>query len=230
VRFGNWLCPCGIPSRNKDHGMSPYDTAVAKTQDTELEIARRKPTREQAERAVRTLIEWIGEDPEREGLSDTPARVVRSYEELFGGYLHDPAELLARTFEEVASYDEIVLLKGVRFESFCEHHMLPITGVAHVAYFPRGRVVGISKLARVIDAYAKRMQIQERLTAQIAEAIQSVLDPIGVAVMIESEHQCMSARGVHKQGVSMVTTRMLGCFKDDQERRREFLQLIGQGG
>ncbi|MEQ8396319.1 GTP cyclohydrolase I FolE [Thalassobaculum sp.] len=210
--------------------MSPYDTAVAKTQDTELEIARRKPTREQAERAVRTLIEWIGEDPEREGLSDTPARVVRSYEELFGGYLHDPAELLARTFEEVASYDEIVLLKGVRFESFCEHHMLPITGVAHVAYFPRGRVVGISKLARVIDAYAKRMQIQERLTAQIAEAIQSVLDPIGVAVMIESEHQCMSARGVHKQGVSMVTTRMLGCFKDDQERRREFLQLIGQGG
>ncbi|EDP61926.1 GTP cyclohydrolase I [alpha proteobacterium BAL199] len=210
--------------------MSPYDTAVAKTQDTEPAIARRKPTREQAERAVRTLIEWIGEDPEREGLTDTPARVVRSYEELFGGYLHDPAELLARTFEEVASYDEIVLLKGVRFESFCEHHMLPIVGVAHVAYFPRGRVVGISKLARVIDAYAKRMQIQERLTAQIAESIQSALDPIGVAVMIESEHQCMSARGVHKQGVSMVTTRMLGCFKDDPERRREFLQLIGQGG
>ena len=210
--------------------MSPYDTAVAKTQDTEPAIARRKPTREQAERAVRTLIEWIGEDPEREGLTDTPARVVRSYEELFGGYLHDPAELLARTFEEVASYDEIVLLKGVRFESFCEHHMLPIVGVAHVAYFPRGRVVGISKLARVIDAYAKRMQIQERLTAQIAESIQSALDPIGVAVMIESEHQCMSARGVHKQGVSMVTTRMLGCFKDDPERRREFLQLIGQSG
>lgn len=209
--------------------MSPYDTAVMKPQDNDPADAR-KPSREQAERAVRTLIEWIGEDPDREGLSDTPARVVRSYEELFGGYRHDPAELLARTFDEVASYDEIVLLKGVRFESFCEHHMLPIIGVAHVAYYPRGRVVGISKLARVIDAYARRMQIQERLTAQIAEAIQSVLDPIGVAVMIESEHQCMSTRGVHKHDVAMVTTRMLGCFKDDPAKRREFLQLIGRSG
>ena len=209
--------------------MSPYDTADFKPQPTDPDGAVR-PSREQAERAVRTLIEWIGEDPDREGLSDTPSRVVRSYEELFGGYRLDPADLLARTFEEVAAYDEIVLLKGVRVESFCEHHMLPIIGVAHVAYYPRGRVVGISKLARVIDAYAKRMQIQERLTAQIAEAIQSVLDPIGVAVMIESEHQCMSIRGVHKQGVGMVTTRMLGCFKDDPAQRREFLQLIGRNG
>lgn len=210
--------------------MSPYDNALAKAGAKVLPAAHRKPTREQAERAVRTLIEWIGEDPDREGLADTPARVVRSYEELFGGYLNDPAEILARTFDEVAAYDEIVLLKGVRFESFCEHHMLPIIGIAHVAYFPRGRVVGISKLARVIDAYARRMQIQERLTAQIAEAIQSVLDPLGVAVMIESEHHCMSTRGVHKHGVGMVTTRMLGCFKDEPERRREFLQLIGHGG
>jgi len=210
--------------------MSPYDNALAKPEDNVLAAGHRKPTREQAERAVRTLIEWIGEDPDREGLVDTPARVVRSYEELFGGYLFDPSEILARTFEEVEAYDEIVLLKGVRFESFCEHHMLPIIGTAHVAYYPRGRVVGISKLARVIDAFAKRMQIQERLTAQVAGAIQTVLDPLGVAVMIESEHHCMSTRGVHKHGVGMVTTRMLGCFKDDPERRREFLQLIRQGG
>lgn len=228
--FGNWLCPMGIPSRHKDFVMTPYDAALAKPDAEIVPDARHKPSREQAERAVRTLIEWIGEDPDREGLADTPARVVRSYEELFGGYLYDPADILARTFEEVEAYDEIVLLKGVRFESFCEHHMLPIIGQAHVAYFPRDRVVGISKLARVIDAYAKRMQIQERLTAQIANAIQKVLDPVGVAVLIESEHQCMSLRGVHKTGVNMVTTRMLGCFKDDPERRREFHRLIGGAG
>ena len=209
--------------------MSPYDNALANAADSVLPAVRRKPTREQAEGAVRTLIEWIGEDPDREGLADTPARVVRSYEELFGGYLSDPADILARTFDEVEAYDEIVLLKGVRFESFCEHHMLPIIGIAHVAYYPRGRVVGISKLARVIDAYARRMQIQERLTAQIAGAIQAVLDPLGVAVMIESEHHCMSTRGVRKHGVGMVTTRMLGCFKEDPAHRREFLQLIRQG-
>lgn len=209
--------------------MTLHETALAAPDTAGLAMPRRKPTREQAERAVRTLIEWIGENPDREGLADTPARVVRSYEELFGGYLYDPADILARTFEEVEAYDEVVLLKGVRFESFCEHHMLPIIGVAHVAYYPRGRVVGISKLARVIDAYAKRMQIQERLTAQIANAIESVLDPLGVAVMIESEHHCMSTRGVHKHGVGMVTTRMLGCFKEP-ERRREFFQLIGHAG
>jgi GTP cyclohydrolase IA len=177
---------------------------------------------------VRTLIEFVGENPDREGLQDTPKRVVKSYEELFSGYLYDPADILARTFEEVEEYDEIVLLRDVRFESFCEHHMLPIIGTAHVAYFPNDRVVGISKLARVIDAYAKRMQIQERLTAQIAHAVESVLQPRGVAVVIESEHHCMSTRGVRKSGVSMVTTRMLGCFKEDPERRREFYQLIGK--
>jgi GTP cyclohydrolase I len=190
---------------------------------------RRKPSRDQAERAVRTLIEWIGEDPDREGLQDTPKRVVKAYEELFGGYGLDPAEILERTFEEVADYDEIVLLRGIRVESFCEHHMLPIIGKASVAYFPTARVVGISKLARVIDAFSKRMQIQERLTAQIAGAIQDVLKPRGVAVVIESEHECMSTRGVHKPGVGMITTRMLGCFADDENRRREFFQLIGKG-
>ncbi|NQW09615.1 MAG: GTP cyclohydrolase I FolE [Alphaproteobacteria bacterium] len=210
--------------------MTPYDNALAGLDTGTVTPARRRPTREQAERAVRTLIEWVGEDPDREGLHDTPKRVVKAYEELFGGYLHDPADLLARTFEEVEDYDEIVLLRGIRLESFCEHHMLPIIGIAHVAYMPRGRVVGISKLARVIDAYAKRMQIQERLTAQIATAINDVLDPQGVAVVIESEHHCMSTRGVHKPGVSMITTRMLGCFKEDEGRRREFYQLIGRDG
>lgn len=210
--------------------MTPYDHALAGLDTGTVTPARHRPTREQAERAVRTLIEWVGEDPDREGLSDTPRRVVKAYEELFGGYLCDPADILARTFEEVEDYDEIVLLRGVRFESFCEHHMLPIIGTAHVAYLPRGRVVGISKLARVIDAYAKRMQIQERLTAQIASAISDVLDPEGVAVVIESEHHCMSTRGVHKPGVSMITTRMLGCFKDDESRRREFYRLIGREG
>ena len=212
--------------------MSPYDQAPAErpgdTDDAESRVTKLKPTREQAERAVRTLIEYIGEDPEREGLQDTPKRVVKSYGELFGGYLYDPADILERTFEEVEDYDEIVLLRGVRVESFCEHHMLPIIGTASVAYFPTDRVVGISKLARVIDAYAKRMQIQERLTAQIAKAIDDVLKPKGVAVVIESEHECMSTRGVHKPGVGMITTRMLGCFKDDENRRREFFQLIGQ--
>ncbi len=206
--------------------MTPYDHALATSEAGNVTPARARPTREQAERAVRTLIEFIGEDPDREGLNDTPKRVVKSYEELFGGYLYDPADILARTFEEVEDYDEIVLLKDVRFESFCEHHMLPIIGKAQIAYYPKGQVVGISKLARVVDAYAKRMQIQERLTAQIAHAIDTVLEPEGVAVVIESEHHCMSTRGVHKPGVGMVTTRLLGCFKEDADRRREFYQLI----
>lgn len=211
--------------------MSPYDNApTAETVGSPPSAPRRKPTREQAERAVRTLIEWVGEDPDREGLSDTPKRVVKAYEELFGGYAHDPADILERTFQEVENYDEIVLLRNVRVESFCEHHMLPIIGTASVAYYPTDRVVGISKLARVIDAYAKRMQIQERLTAQIAGAIDEVLQPKGVAVVIESEHECMSTRGVHKPGVGMITTRMLGCFKDDENRRREFFQLINGSG
>ncbi|MCR9073748.1 MAG: GTP cyclohydrolase I FolE [Alphaproteobacteria bacterium] len=210
--------------------MTPYDNALATAEDGPVAPESARPTREEAERAVRTLIEFVGENPNREGLQDTPKRVVKSYEELFSGYLYNPAEILARTFEEVEDYDEIVLLRGVRFESFCEHHMLPIIGTAHVAYFPKDRVVGISKLARVIDAYARRMQIQERLTAQIAQAIEDVLRPAGTAVVIESEHHCMSTRGVRKPGVGMVTTRMLGCFKDDPERRREFYQLIGQPG
>ncbi len=208
--------------------MPPYDQALAEDEAGKVTPARPRPTRDQAERAVRTLIEFVGENPDREGLQDTPKRVVKSYEELFSGYLYDPADILARTFEEVEEYDEIVLLRDVRFESFCEHHMLPIIGTAHVAYFPNDRVVGISKLARVIDAYAKRMQIQERLTAQIAQAIETVLEPRGVAVVIESEHHCMSTRGVHKPGVGMITTRMLGCFKEDPDRRREFYQLIGK--
>ncbi len=190
----------------------------------------RRPTREEAEAAVRTLLLWTGDDPEREGLLDTPARVVRAYEELFGGYGVDPVALLERTFEEVDGYDEIVLLRNIRLESYCEHHMVPIIGKAHVAYLPAKRVVGISKLARVVEAYGKRLQIQEKLTAQIANTIDRVLQPRGTAVIIESEHQCMTTRGVHQTGVAMVTSRMLGAFRDDANTRRELLSLIRDGG
>ena len=185
------------------------------------------PTREQAEAAVRVLLQWAGDDPNREGLRDTPARVVRSYAELFGGYAVDPVQLLERTFEEVDGYDEIVLLRDIRLESYCEHHMVPIIGRCHVAYMPARRVVGISKLARVVDAYAKRLQIQEKLTVQIATTIDEVLQPRGVGVVIEAGHQCMSTRGVHKPGVSMVTSRMTGVFRDDPTTRRELLAMIG---
>ncbi len=184
------------------------------------------PTREEAEAAVRTLLRWAGDDPAREGLRDTPARVVRSYGELFAGYATDPTALLERTFEEVEGYDEIVLLRDIRLESTCEHHMAPIIGCCHVAYMPGRRVVGISKLARVVDAYAKRFQIQERLTAQIADTIDRVLQPRGVGVVIEAAHQCMTTRGVHKPGVSMVTSRMLGVFRDDPSTRRELLSML----
>lgn len=186
-----------------------------------------RPTRAEAEEAVRTLIRWAGDDPQREGLLGTPDRVVRSYEEFFAGYGEDPVELLKRTFEETGGYDEMVLLKDIRFESHCEHHMVPIIGRAHVAYLPRTRVVGISKLARVVEVYAKRLQIQEKMTAQIADTIAEVLEPLGVAVVIEAAHQCMTTRGVHKPGVSMVTSRMLGCFRTDPSTRREFLAMIG---
>jgi GTP cyclohydrolase I len=186
-----------------------------------------RPTQEEAEEAVRTLLRLAGDDPDREGLRDTPARVVRSYRELFGGYDIDPVALLERTFEEVEGYDEIVLLRDIRIESHCEHHMVPIIGRCHIAYLPRSRVVGISKLARVADAYAKRLQIQERLTVQIADTIDQVLRPRGVGVVIEAGHQCMSTRGVHKSGVSMVTSRMTGCFRDDPTTRRELLAMIG---
>jgi GTP cyclohydrolase IA len=188
-----------------------------------------RPTREEAEEAVRTLLRWAGDDPTREGLVDTPGRVVRSYEEFFAGYAVDPVALLERTFEETDGYDEIVLLRDIRLESHCEHHMVPIIGRAHVAYLPYRRVVGISKLARLVDAYAARLQIQEKLTAQIANTIQQVLEPRGVAVVIEAAHQCMTTRGVHKPGVTMVTSRMLGAFRDDPTTRREVLAMIGGG-
>jgi GTP cyclohydrolase I len=195
--------------------------------ETPLPAAR--PSRAEAETAVRTLLRWAGEDPSREGLLDTPARVVRSYEEFFAGYNIDPVGLLERTFAETEGYDEIVLLKNIRLESYCEHHMVPIIGVAHVAYLPAHRVVGISKLARVVHAYAKRLQIQEKLTAQIANTIEAVLQPRGVGVVIESEHQCMTTRGVHQHGASMVTSRMLGAFRDDANTRRELMALLEKG-
>ncbi len=189
-------------------------------------INKRRPSREEAEAAVRTLLRWAGDDPEREGLQGTPDRVVRSYEEFFAGYMEDPEAMLQRTFSETDGYDEIVLLKNIRLESYCEHHMVPIIGKAHIAYLPRTRVVGISKLARVMEVYAKRLQIQEKLTVEIADTIHKVLEPKGVAVVIESSHQCMTTRGVHKTGVTMVTSRMLGAFRDDPDTRRELLSLL----
>jgi len=190
--------------------------------------APRRPTREDAEAAVRTLIEWAGDDPDREGVKGTPARVARAFEEYFSGYATDPVELLQRTFEETDGYDEMVVLKDIRFESHCEHHLAPIIGKAHVAYLPQQRVVGISKLARLVELYAKRLQIQEKLTAQIANTLDEVLQPKGVAVVVEAAHQCMTTRGVHKPGVAMVTSRMLGAFRTDPSTRREFLAIIGQ--
>ncbi|WP_223880641.1 GTP cyclohydrolase I FolE [Roseococcus microcysteis] len=186
-----------------------------------------RPSRAEAEAAVRTLLLWAGDDPDREGLVDTPARVARAYEEFFAGYESDPVEMLARSFEETDGYDEMVVLRDIRLESHCEHHMVPIIGKAHIAYLPSGRVVGISKLARVIETYAKRLQIQEKLTAQIANTIESVLKPKGVAVVIEAAHQCMTTRGIHKPGVTMVTSRMLGEFRSNDATRREFLAMIG---
>lgn len=188
----------------------------------------RAPSQEEAEEAVRTLIRWAGDDPRREGLLDTPKRVVRAYREFFAGYAEDPAAVLLRTFEEVEGYDEMIVLRDIRFESHCEHHLAPIIGRAHVAYLPNRRVVGISKLARLVDIYAKRMQIQEKMTAQIADTLEEVLQPLGVGVIIDASHQCMSTRGVHKAGVSMVTSRMRGAFRDDASTRREFLAIVGQ--
>ncbi|MEM5451049.1 MULTISPECIES: GTP cyclohydrolase I FolE [Paraburkholderia] len=199
------------------------------TRDKEIgtEVASVRPTRDQAEEAVRTLIRWAGDDPQREGLTQTPARVARAYREFFSGYESDPMQILATTFSEVDGYDEMVVLKDIRFESYCEHHMVPIIGRAHVAYLPEHRVVGISKLARLVDVYAKRLQIQEKMTVQIADALNTVLQPKGVAVILEAAHQCMSTRGVHKPGASLVTSRMLGAFRDDPSTRREFLSIVG---
>jgi GTP cyclohydrolase IA len=185
-----------------------------------------RPSREEAEEAVRVLLRWAGDDPRREGLIDTPARVVRAYEEFFAGYQVEPRDILARTFSEVDGYDEMIVLKDIRFESYCEHHMVPIIGRAHVAYLPNHRVVGISKLARLVDAFAKRLQIQEKMTVQIADTLNEVLQPAGVGVILEASHQCMSTRGVHKAGVEMVTSRMLGTFRTDASTRREFLSIV----
>jgi len=185
-----------------------------------------RPSRGEAEAAVRTLIRWAGDDPDRQGLAGTPARVARAYEEWFSGYAEDPRDYLSRTFDEVAGYDEIVVLRDIAFESHCEHHLAPIIGRAHIGYLPRHRVVGISKLARLVDVYARRLQIQEKMTAEIASCLDGVLKPFGVAVVIEAVHQCMTTRGVHKTGVSMVTSRMLGVFRKHEETRQEFLSAI----
>ena len=189
-----------------------------------------RPSREQAEAAVRTLIQWAGDDPDREGLHATPARVVRAYEEWFSGYNDDPSEYLKRTFEEHGGYDEVVVLRDIRFESHCEHHLAPIIGRVHIGYLPRNRVVGISKLARLVEVFARRLQIQEKMTAEIASCLDAVLKPHGVAVVTEATHQCMTTRGVHKPGVTMVTSRMLGVFRDHAETRQEFLSAIGIRG
>jgi len=193
-------------------------------------IADRRPTKAEAEAAVRTLISWAGDNPNREGLLDTPARVVRSYAEFFSGYAEDPNEILSRTFEEVEGYDDWIMLRDIRLESHCEHHMLPIIGVAHIAYIPAGRVVGISKLARVVEVFAKRLQTQETLTAQIASAIHDGLQAVGVAVLIEARHECMTTRGVHKPDVDMITSRMTGAFKTDPRLEERFLNMLRKRG
>ena len=202
----------------------PGDEPTQAQQDERFGI-----TRQQAEDAVRVLLRWAGDDPAREGLLDTPKRVAKAYSDWFSGYALDPEEYLQRTFEEVEGYDEMVVLRDIEFESHCEHHMAPIIGRAHVGYLPSGRVVGISKLARVVEAYARRFQVQEKMTAQVARCIERALKPRGVAVVIEAAHECMTTRGIHKRGVSMVTSKMLGDFRDDARTRAEFLRFI-EGG
>jgi GTP cyclohydrolase IA len=215
---------------NKQNNLNP-ELKLAETLAVERLAAReRRPSREEAEAALRTLIRWTGDDPDREGLLGTPERVVRAYEEYFAGYHDDPVEILQRTFEEVEGYDEMVLLRDIRFESHCEHHLAPIIGKAHIAYLPDHRVVGISKLARLVEVFAKRLQIQEKMTAQIANTIQEVLQPLGVAVVIEASHQCMTTRGVHKPGTTLATSRMLGAFRESAVTRREFLAMIRGSG
>ena len=205
-------------------------TAKNSPKSTGSSAAKIDVSAEQAQEAVRTLLRWAGEDPTREGLRDTPSRVVRAYRDWFSGYLSDPAEYLRRTFEEVEGYDEMIVLRDIEFESHCEHHMAPIIGRAHVGYLPINKVVGISKLARVVDGYARRFQVQEKLTAQIARCINEVLKPRGVGVVIDASHQCMTTRGVHKRGVSMVTSNMLGTFREDARTRAEFLRFTDLRG
>jgi GTP cyclohydrolase I len=190
--------------------------------------AKARPSHHEAIEAVRTLIRWAGDDPDREGLLETPDRVVRSYDEFFSGYGKDPKEILAKTFSEVDGYDEMIVMNDIRFESHCEHHMVPIIGKAHIGYLPDRRVVGISKLARLVDVYARRLQIQEKMTVQIADTLQEVLQPKGVGVVVEAAHQCMTTRGVHKPGAALVTSRMLGAFRQDVSTRREFLAIIAR--
>ena len=194
--------------------------------DRRTDDVRNTVSRAQAEDAVRTLLRWSGDDPDREGLLDTPRRVVEAYGDWYSGYTEDPREFLERTFKEVAGYDEMIVLRDIEFESHCEHHMAPIIGRAHVGYLPDGKVVGISKLARVVETYARRFQVQEKMTAQIARCIQDVLQPLGVGVVVEGAHECMTTRGIHKRGVSMVTSKMLGSFRDDARTRAEFLRFI----
>jgi len=216
--------------------MTPYDNGTGGTGGTGKPAkpadqcdAAARPTRDEAEAAVETLLRWMGESPAREGLADTPARVVRAWEEFCSGYGEDPAALLSSTFEEVEGYDDMVMLRSIRMESHCEHHLVPILGTAHIAYLPDRRVVGISKLARVLDSFARRLQTQETLTAQVADCIQMALQPRGVAVLIDAQHQCMTTRGVHKPDVSMVTTRFTGAFQDDRDLRNRFLDQARQG-
>ena len=203
--------------------MTPRPRAKTKTKEG-------KPSRAEAEAAVRTLLEWIGDDPDREGLKGTPARVVRAYEDWFSGYNDDPIEFLRRTFREVNNYDEMIVLRDISFESHCEHHLAPIIGRVHIGYLPDRKVVGISKLARVVETFARRLQVQESLTAQIANCIQDVLKPRGVGVVVEGVHQCMTTRGVRKHGVSMITSQLLGHFRSDPRTRAEFLSMIGRAG
>jgi GTP cyclohydrolase I len=207
--------------------MAPTNLALLETFESERRAAEaRRPTREEAEAAVRTLISYAGDDASREGLLGTPDRVVRSYDEFFAGYFDDPVQILERTFEETDGYDEMVILRDIELASHCEHHMVPILGRAHIAYLPNKRVVGISKLARVLDVFAHRLQIQEKLTSQVANTINEVLQPRGVGVIIEAAHQCMTTRGVNKPGVTMVTSTLLGCFRDDPTTRQEFLSMV----
>jgi len=201
------------------------DENFSQTPSEDATQAIEKPSRAEAEKAVRTLIAWAGDDPEREGLIETPKRVVNAYNEFFEGYDEDPVEILSKTFEEVADYDDMVMLRNIQFNSHCEHHMVPIIGTAHIAYMPNGRVVGISKLARALDIFAKRLQTQETMTAQISNAINNSLDPAGVAILVEADHQCMSTRGVSKADVSTITTQFTGVFKEDMDLQKRFLDL-----
>ena len=197
-----------------------------KQENTNVTEVFAKPSREEAKEAVKTLIKWAGDNPDREGLLDTPKRVVKAYEDFFKGYSEDPVQILSKTFDEVEGYDEMVIVRDIKIESHCEHHMVPFIGTAHIGYIPNQRVVGISKLARIADVFSKRLQTQETMTAQIADTIDRVLQPRGVAVVIDAEHQCMSSRGVHKHGSSTITSRMLGVFRDNQKSRMEFMTLI----